>query len=134
MFHCLFESLTTGGCEIPAKPVTWLQCRVLRCGRPLHLQQNQTKRKFQGACFESKWYGELLKSLDLKLQESVLEFVIFVKAKKLNISGHLSGGLNLLPYLLSTSVSLAVIKDFSTNYMLALGLNQAYTIYIAKIK
>ena len=32
-----------------------------------------------------------------------------------------------LPYLLSTSVSLAAIKDFSTNYMTALGLNQAYT-------
>jgi len=37
------------------------------------------------------------------------------------------GGLNHLPYLLSTSVSLAVIKDFSTNYMTALGLTQAYT-------
>ena len=35
--------------------------------------------------------------------------------------------MNHLPYLLSTSVSLAVIKDFSTNYMTALGLNQAYT-------
>ena len=34
--------------------------------------------------------------------------------------------LNHLPYLLSNSVSLAVIKDFSTNYMMALGLNQAY--------
>ena len=39
----------------------------------------------------------------------------------------LTGGLNHLPYLLSTLVSLAVIKDFSTNYMTALGLNQAYT-------
>ena len=39
----------------------------------------------------------------------------------------ISGGLNHLPYLLSISVSLAVIKDFSTNYMTALGLNQAYT-------
>ena len=29
-------------------------------------------------------------------------------------------------YLLSNSVSMAVIKDFSTNYMMALGLNQAY--------
>ena len=40
-----------------------------------------------------------------------------------------AGGLNHLPYLLSTSgsKSLAVIKDFSTNYMKALGLNQAYT-------
>jgi len=28
---------------------------------------------------------------------------------------------------ISTSVSLVVIKDFSTNYMTALGLNQAYT-------
>ena len=36
-------------------------------------------------------------------------------------------GLNHLPYLLSTSVFFAVIKDFSTNYMTALGLNQAYT-------
>ena len=36
-------------------------------------------------------------------------------------------GLNQLPYLLSTSVSLAVIKDFSTKYMTVLGLNQAYT-------
>ena len=40
--------------------------------------------------------------------------------------------LHRLPYLLPTSVSLAVIKDLSTNYMMALGLNQAYT-YIAKI-
>jgi len=40
---------------------------------------------------------------------------------------NISGGLNHLPYLLSTSVSLAVIKDFLTNYMTALGLNQAYT-------
>ena len=38
-----------------------------------------------------------------------------------------SGGLNPLPYLLPTSVSQAVIKDFSTNYMTALGLNQACT-------
>jgi len=36
-----------------------------------------------------------------------------------------SGGLNHLPYLLSVSVSMAVIKDF----MKALGLNQAYMIY-----
>ena len=34
--------------------------------------------------------------------------------------------LNNLPYLLSISVSMAVIKDFSTIYMKALGLNQAY--------
>ena len=40
---------------------------------------------------------------------------------------HISGGLNHLPYLLSTSVSLAVIKDFSTKYMTDFGLNQAYT-------
>ena len=40
---------------------------------------------------------------------------------------HISGGLNHLPYLLSISVWLAVIKDFSTNYMKALRLNQAYT-------
>ena len=39
----------------------------------------------------------------------------------------LAGGLNHLPYLISTSVSLAVIKDFSTNYLTAFGLNQAYT-------
>ena len=32
------------------------------------------------------------------------------------------GELNHLPYLLSTSVSQAVIIDFSTNYMTALGL------------
>ena len=38
-----------------------------------------------------------------------------------------SGGLNHLPYLLSFFVSLAAIKDFSTNYMAALGLKQAYT-------
>ena len=37
-----------------------------------------------------------------------------------------AGGLNHLPYLLSISVSMAVIKDFPTNYMKALGLNQAY--------
>ena len=36
------------------------------------------------------------------------------------------GGLNHLPYLLSISVSMAVIKDFSINYMKALGLNQAF--------
>ena len=46
----------------------------------------------------------------------------------------ISGGLNHLPYLLSTSVSLAVIKDLSTNYMTALGLNQAYTSLILRIK
>ena len=39
----------------------------------------------------------------------------------------ISGVLNHLPYLLSISVSLAVIKDLLTNYMSALGLNQAYT-------
>ena len=39
---------------------------------------------------------------------------------------YFTGGLNHLPYLLSISVSMAVIKDFSTNYMKALGLNQAY--------
>ena len=38
----------------------------------------------------------------------------------------IAGGLNHLPYLLSILVSMAVIKDFSTNYMKALGLNQAY--------
>ena len=38
-----------------------------------------------------------------------------------------TGGLNHLPYyLLSISVSMAVIKDFSKNYMKALGLNQEY--------
>ena len=42
-----------------------------------------------------------------------------------------SGGLNHLPYLPSTSVSMAVIKDFSTNYIKALGLNQAY-MYVFK--
>ena len=36
-----------------------------------------------------------------------------------------AGGLNHLPYL-SISVSMAVIKDFLTNYMKALGLNHAY--------
>jgi len=40
-----------------------------------------------------------------------------------------SGGLNHLPYLLSVSVSMAVIKDFMTYFMKALGLNQAYMIY-----
>ena len=38
----------------------------------------------------------------------------------------ITGGLNHLPYLLSISVSMVVIKDFSTNYMKALRLNQAY--------
>ena len=42
------------------------------------------------------------------------------------ISLYCSGGLNHLPYLLSISISMAVIKDFSTNYMKALGLNQVY--------
>ena len=37
-----------------------------------------------------------------------------------------AGGLNHLPYLLSISVSMAVIKDFFDKYMKALGLNQAY--------
>ena len=37
-----------------------------------------------------------------------------------------AGGLNHIPYLLSISVSMAVIKELSTNYMKALGLNQAY--------
>jgi hypothetical protein len=36
-----------------------------------------------------------------------------------------TGELNHLPYLLSISASMAVIKDFSTNYVKALGLNQA---------
>ena len=40
-----------------------------------------------------------------------------------------SGELNHLPYLLSNSVSMAVIKDFSTNYMMALGLKQAYMLF-----
>ena len=39
-----------------------------------------------------------------------------------------TGGLNNLPYLQSISVSMAVIKDFSTNYMNSLGLNQAYVL------
>ena len=40
----------------------------------------------------------------------------------------LAGGLNHLPFLLilSISVSMAVIKEFMTNYMKALGLNRAY--------
>ena len=38
----------------------------------------------------------------------------------------ISGGLIHLPYLLSISVSMAVIKDLSTNYIKALELNQAY--------
>ena len=37
-----------------------------------------------------------------------------------------TGGLNHLSYLLSISVSMTVITDFLTNYMKALGLNQAY--------
>ena len=37
-----------------------------------------------------------------------------------------TGGLNHLPYPLSISLSMPVIKDLSTNYMKALGLNQAY--------
>ena len=50
----------------------------------------------------------------------------------LSISGpwlaknHHRAGLNHLAYLLSISVSMAVIKDFSTNHMKALGPNQAY--------
>ena len=44
-----------------------------------------------------------------------------------HLGTYLAGGLNHLPYLPSNSVSLAVIKDFSTNYMTALGMNQAYT-------
>ena len=36
------------------------------------------------------------------------------------------GGLNHLPYLLSIFVFMAVISDFSTNAMKALGLNQGY--------
>ena len=47
-------------------------------------------------------------------------------------SFHISWGLNHLPYILSISVSMAVIKDGSTNYMKALGLNQSY-IYVVKI-
>ena len=43
--------------------------------------------------------------------------------KVMQIHLYIPGGLNHLPYLLSTSVSLAVIKDFSTNYMT----DQAYT-------
>ena len=41
------------------------------------------------------------------------------------ISLHCPGGLNYLPYLLSIAVSMVVIKDFSTNYMKALEMNQA---------
>ena len=37
-----------------------------------------------------------------------------------------SGWFNHIPYLLSISVSMALIKDFSTYYMKALGLNQAF--------
>ena len=40
-----------------------------------------------------------------------------------------TGGLNHLPYLLSISVSMAVIKDFSTNDMKPLGLNQSYMLW-----
>ena len=39
---------------------------------------------------------------------------------------HITGGLNHLLYVLSISVSMEIIKDFSTNYMKALRLNQAY--------
>ena len=38
-------------------------------------------------------------------------------------------GLNHLPYLVSI-VSMAVIKDCSTNYIKAIGLNQAYTMLL----
>ena len=46
-----------------------------------------------------------------------------------------AGGLNHLPYLLSAAVSLSVIKDFSTNYITALGLNQAssYVFSLARL-
>ena len=46
---------------------------------------------------------------------------------------HYSGALNHLPYLLSISVSVAVIKDFLANYIKALGLNQAYYVYVVEI-
>ena len=38
----------------------------------------------------------------------------------------ITGGWAHLPYLISISVSMAVIKDFLTHYMKAIGLNQAY--------
>ena len=52
--------------------------------------------------------------------------------KLINKLLHLSGGLNHLPYLQSISVSMAVIKDFSKNYMKALGLNQVYILLILR--
>ena len=54
----------------------------------------------------------------------IFEFVRPLQRKTwLKFYSHYTGGLIHLPYLLSTSVSLAEIKD----YMTALGLNQAYT-------
>ena len=41
-------------------------------------------------------------------------------------STHISGELNHLPHVLSMSVSMAVINDFSTYYMKDFGMNQAY--------
>ena len=38
----------------------------------------------------------------------------------------ISGELNNLPYTLSISVSMVIIKDLSTNNMPALGMNQVY--------
>ena len=43
----------------------------------------------------------------------------FIKVEKSEIKGSIAGGLNHLPYLISILVSMAVIKDFLTNYMKA---------------
>ena len=52
---------------------------------------------------------------------------MFINTARVPLIGFaLSGELNHLPYLLSISVSMAVINDFSTNYMKVLGLNKAY--------
>ena len=41
-----------------------------------------------------------------------------------------TGGLNHLPYLISILVSMAVIRDFSTNHGKVLGLNEAYNMLL----
>ena len=57
---------------------------------------------------------------------TIYTYIIYRLWVKLCMYCVLSGGLNHLPYLLSISVSMTAIKDFSTNYMKALGLNQSY--------
>ena len=71
---------------------------------------------------ESK--NSLLRGLTNKIS-TLLYIYIFIKIKKnSSLVSRYAEGLNHLPYLLSTSVSLAVIKDFSTNYMMALGFTE----------